>query len=207
MATMDLSELSTVSDLGDSDFLVIANTTQDKKILASNLPSATPFATLNADLAAAQAAIDNLEDEITTKAPIANPTFTGTVNIPSLKLNGHTTAVGSMLSSSLSSAHSLASGTAEMILSLSLPVGVWVLTAQALFATSSEGARRINISATSGSTSVDVQVPAVSAQQTALSETMILSVNSAATYYLNAYQSSGSSLNVSGAVFRAVRIA
>lgn len=111
-------------------------------------------------------------------------------------LLGHGTALGTITSANLSSNLSIATATSKAVVSLTLYAGTWIIVARARFSANATGYRRINISTTSASTDAHLQVPAVSGAVTQLELTKIVSITSTTTYYLNAYQNSGSSLTM-----------
>ena len=124
----------------------------------------------------------------------------------------HTSAIGTAKNSYLSSAKSAASGTAVNVCTIDLEAGIWVVNCGVRFPANATGVRRANFSTTSASDGADVQWSASSAGVTQLNFTQIVGPTSTTTYYLNAYQNSGSTLSLpagsSGSVnfIRAVRI-
>ncbi len=138
----------------------------------------------------------------------------GKTYIPTTPIvGGHSTPIGSVLTADLASASTIASGTALSIASISLPPGTWVLTGRVRFSANANGFRQANINATNGSSAANIRVAPVSGSVTQLSLTKIVTVSSTTTYYLNAYQNSGSSLSLEAGSdgeinsLRAVRIA
>nr|AFN84596.1 conserved hypothetical protein [uncultured bacterium scaffold00056] len=107
---------------------------------------------------------------------------------------GHSTAIGSYLSASNSSDVSLASGTATAVASISLPAGSWVVIGSARFSANTSGYRRANLSATSGSTDVNVGMAPCPSGVTNIQVVREFVVTSPTTYYLNLAQNSGSTL-------------
>lgn len=112
-------------------------------------------------------------------------------------ISGHNTALGYVKpTANLSSQKNITSGTALAVVSISLEAGTWIIIARARFSANATGYRRINISTTSASTDAHLQVPAVSGAVTQLALTKIVSPTATTTYYLNAYQNSGSTLTM-----------
>ncbi len=123
---------------------------------------------------------------------------TGKTRIPSdLYLLGHASPVGYVKpTANLSSQKNITSGTTLAVVSISLEAGTWIIIARARFSANATGYRRINISTTSADSGAHVQVPAVSGAVTQLALTRIVSHSATTTYYLNAYQNSGSTLTM-----------
>lgn len=112
-------------------------------------------------------------------------------------VGGHTSPIGTILTANLSSDKSISTATGTAVVSLNLPVGTWVLTGRVRFSANANGFRQINITNTSGSNASNVRTVPVPDSVTQMSMTRIVSVESSATtYYLNAYQNSGSSLTL-----------
>lgn len=109
-----------------------------------------------------------------------------------------------------STGKSLASGTWTKLGSVTLDAGVWVVVFSAQFGSNATGRRSINLSTTSGSTSLNVQaalqLQAANGGYTVVSRANILDVSTTTTYYLNGYQNSGSTLTTTSDI-RAARIA
>lgn len=119
-----------------------------------------------------------------------------TLQVPSLKLGGHATTVGTVLKASLSAQKAISSEVITNITSLELPSGTWVVTGRVRFSANSTGYRRAGFGTTDSEGAIQVQTPAVTGAVTQLTLTKIIEVSSNTTYYLNAYQNSGSSLNL-----------
>ena len=98
----------------------------------------------------------------------------------------------------------VASGSVENLLSFSITKGTWVVQVVANFQSNSSGYRRLGIASSSSSSYMDrysVQtIPAVSGVPTQLSFTTFVKTSGTNTYYLNATQTSGSTLAVSAGV-------
>ena len=105
------------------------------------------------------------------------------------------------------SAISLASSTSTAVCSISLSAGTWLVIGDCRFPSNSTGMRRLNITDTSGSGSIDVQYPAGSGDVKVMM-TEVVKPTATKTYYLNAWQNSGSSLSISAgyATLYAIRI-
>lgn len=124
----------------------------------------------------------------------------------------NTANIGSVVSSSNSSAISITTGDPAIpIANVTLSAGVWILVGKIRFSNNGTGIRRGNIETTSGTTAINVQVQAVNNNQntTDIQVTKIVTVASSATYYLNAWQNSGSTLTCAAGIgwLNAVRIA
>lgn len=109
-----------------------------------------------------------------------------------------------------STGKSVATATWTPLGSVTLDAGVWVVVFSAQFASNATGRRSINLSTTSGSTSLNVQaalqLQAANGGYTVVSRANILDVSATTTYYLNGYQNSGSTLTTTSDI-RAARIA
>lgn len=95
---------------------------------------------------------------------------------------------------------SVASGTVKNVASRSLAAGTWLVIGSAEFATNATGRRAIQLATTTTGDAIqltarDVQSP-VSGAVTLCNFTTIIQPTATTTYYLNAYQNSGSALNV-----------
>ncbi len=131
-----------------------------------------------------------------TYLPLSGGTLSGNLQAPSLKLGGHTTIVGTVLKASLSAQKTISSEAVTNIISLELPSGTWVVTGRVRFSANGAGYRRAGFGTTDSEGAIQVQTPAVTGAVTQLTLTKIIEVSSNTTYYLNAYQNSGSSLNL-----------
>lgn len=131
-----------------------------------------------------------------TYLPLSGGTLSGNLQVPSLKLGGHTVTVGTVLKASLSAQKTISSEVVTNITSLELPSGTWVVTGRVRFSANSTGYRRAGFGTTNSEGAIQVQTPAVTGAVTQLTLTKIIEVSSNTTYYLNAYQNSGSSLNL-----------
>lgn len=127
---------------------------------------------------------------------------------------GHSSPIGTILTAHLTADKSVAKETGTALCSISLPAGTWLVLGRVRFPGNSTGTvRRANVSATSGSTDLNVQIPPNGyIQQTNF--TAIVAPTSTTTYYLNAYHNATSALTFAagttdGAIngMRAVRIA
>ena len=119
---------------------------------------------------------------------------------------------GTILRNSNTAAVTLTSGTSMDIVTLTLPKGSWILTAECLFGENSNGARYVGIikSATSSTTVSSTRVAAAPSGATRIQTTSPVLVTDASgeTFALRALQHSGSSLSiiVNGAVIKAIKI-
>lgn len=118
--------------------------------------------------------------------------------------------VGAKQSDESSSSTSLSNGTTKAVASVSLAAGTWVVVGHAVFASNSSGVRSLGIGSTANSLSYTdlscVTVRPASGADTRLQSTSVVSPTSTTTYYLNAYQNSGSSMNCTSAKLTAIRI-
>lgn len=127
-----------------------------------------------------------------------------------LRVQNHDSIIGTVIERNLASAVSLPNNTSKAILSQSIPAGTWVITCRVRFPSNATGRRVANLSQTSGDGSQVAVLTAINGAVTTLAFTEIVSVSSATTYYLNAYQNSGGALSMPAGAFnqiRAVRIA
>ncbi len=124
----------------------------------------------------------------------ANITNANLTNAPTVA--GHSSKVGTIKTANLSSNTTIATATNKAIVSISLEAGTWIIVARGRFSANATGYRHINISTTSADNGVHIQVPAVSGAVTQLSVTRIVSITSTTTFYMNAYQNSGSTLTM-----------
>lgn len=129
-----------------------------------------------------------------------------------LKLQGHSSPIGTLKDAYLSSAKSVASETATALCSISLEAGVWLILCGVRFPSNATGCRRANLVITSGATDIHVQTPAVSGSFTQLFFARIHVPTETTTYYLNAYHNAGTALSMPasgvhyGSFIRAIRI-
>lgn len=130
-----------------------------------------------------------------------------------LTLSSHSSAIGTV-KQAYAAAKSVASGSNTNLTSLSLEAGTWVVTGGVRFPNNATGYRRMNITTSSAAVNADVQLPALSGASTQLAYTLIVSLTSTTTYYLNCYHNAGTALSLvagggeNGVNFiRAVRIA
>ena len=114
-----------------------------------------------------------------------------------LTLNNNASAIGTIKSSN-ASATTVATGTNTRLTSISLEAGTWIITGGVRFPNNGTGFRRMNISTTKAAEWADVQLPAVTGASTQLFYTVIVSINSTTTYYLNCYHNAGTSLSLIG---------
>ena len=130
-------------------------------------------------------------------------------------INNHETAlsnIGDVVVGYASANVSVADGTATRLCSVYLPKGTWVVRGDVCWAAKSGGYRRANISTTDKDLSVHVQ-DAVNLATVIQQNFTEIFVSNGATFYLNVYQSSGSTITVNAGnsagyitAMRAVRI-
>lgn len=137
-----------------------------------------------------------------------NGSFAGALSSSSLTLAGHSTAIGSQLSTSISSAQTVSNNSTKALGSISLPTGTWLLMAHVQFSNNTTGYREISLSTTSGSIGetydhmsfAKSQAPSGGNAVLNCHDVVVNSSSSNATYYLNAWQNSGSSLTATGKI-------
>lgn len=105
---------------------------------------------------------------------------------------------------------SIQSGSWTSVSSVQLESGIYVIVFGCSFAQNSTGIRRVNISENQNSSNAQVRgasssFPAINGAPTYASATTILTISNDTTLYVNAYQSSGSSLSVTPWI-RAVKL-
>lgn len=117
--------------------------------------------------------------------------------------------VGTVVSSNNSADVTIPTSTATAVTSVTLDPGKWIIVGKVRFASNATGARRINISTTSGAGDIQFQISAGSAVQLNLQTTVIEEVTESTTYYLNAWQNSGGDLSCTANLGKidAIRIA
>ena len=113
-------------------------------------------------------------------------------------------------SDSTSTAQSLTSNSTKAIASVSLSKGTWLVIGHTNIASNTTGVRSLGIGTTQNSlTYADlstVTITATNGADTRLQSSTIVQPTSTTTYYLNAYQNSGGSLDAKTAVMVAVRL-
>lgn len=114
-------------------------------------------------------------------------------------MSGHISPIGTVKYAQLTSNKSVPNNTGTMLTSISLEAGVWVIVCGVRWATNNNGYRRMNLATVSGATDIQYVVHPVQGEWTQAIFTRILEVKSTTTYYLNAYQNSGSAINAIGA--------
>ena len=121
--------------------------------------------------------------------------------------------IGTVKSSTVSTVTSLATNTSKSMCSVKIPSGTWLLIGSIIYATKSSGARGLWIGDTSVNADVGwpsydcVSVAPSSTNTTRVQAVRVVSPSSETTYYANAFQSSGASLNVNASSLTAIRIA
>lgn len=121
--------------------------------------------------------------------------------------------IGTVVTTDISTAVSVADSTWTTVGSVALAAGVWVLVGHVNFGANATGRRAIALTTASDSVGSAAEQrqgftsqPAASGTGTGVNGVRIVVLTSAATYNLNAYQNSGAALNVSGGCLRTVRI-
>lgn len=121
--------------------------------------------------------------------------------------------IGTTIADSHDTATSLATNTSKSLRSVTVGAGTWVLVGSIVYAAKSGGARGAWIGTSSVNADVGwpshdcVSVAPSSTNTTRVQVVNIVSPSSQTTYYLNAFQSSGSSVNVNASKLTAIRIA
>lgn len=137
---------------------------------------------------------------------------TNTVISGSLTVQGHDSAIGTIIEVENSASTSVPSGTSTPLMSITLPDGVWVVRVLIRFpamGTDRTKAVQVNISGTSGANAYMYRQPC----ENMITNVMLTQIITAGgTYYVNVYQNSGSAKTfVAGSTayqnMRAVRIA
>ena len=124
-------------------------------------------------------------------------------------VSGHSSAIGTLVTAS--DTVSVASATGTAITSVTLDAGTWLIEGNVSFAYNATGRRIADLATGSGTVSAGViaqtgvEVPAVSGGVTALHTGWMTKRTAQTTIYLNAYQTSGAALSVTGYI-RAMRI-
>lgn len=103
--------------------------------------------------------------------------------------------IGARKTVSLSSEKTIKTATGTAVCSISLEAGVWLVLCNVRWSSNSSGIRRCNFSTTSGSTDMNYQIGAC-AGVCQIRWPTVVAPTSTTTYYLNAYQNSGSSLTL-----------
>ena len=111
---------------------------------------------------------------------------TKAITAKSITLDGHSSAVGSILSAYLTANKAISAGTEASLCNIQLTAGVWVIVAVAQFPNGSDTTyRRLKISTSSTSAEPpDVQISAHSGHPTTIQSTKIVSISSTTNYYL-----------------------
>ena len=103
--------------------------------------------------------------------------------------------IGARKTASLSSEKTIKTSTGTLVCSISLEAGTWLVLCNVRWSSNSTGVRRCNFSTTSGSTDMNYQIGACSGVCQIRWPTVV-APTSTTTYYLNAWQNSGSSLTL-----------
>ena len=121
----------------------------------------------------------------------------GDTYIPSVPtVGGHSSQIGTVLTSNLASSKNIASSTWTNVVSIDLTPGTWMITARCRFSSNASGYRCANITQTSAGSGIQILLPPASGNSTQLAFTKIVAPTANTTYYLNAYQTSGSQLSM-----------
>lgn len=143
------------------------------------------------------------------KADKASPTLTGTPKAPTAESGTSNTqiantrfvadaisAFGTRVTATTSADKNIPTATGTAITSVTLTAGTWILLGKVRFSADANGIRRLNIGQTSGANSIQVQGPPTGGSTTTDMQVtaIVKATGDATTYYLNAYQTSGSTL-------------
>lgn len=112
-----------------------------------------------------------------------------------IKVKGHTGHIGEKIDVYLASAKSLTDNTFTNLISITLTAGTWVILAGARFAGNDTGTRWMNLTTSSGNTSLELTQRAVANAVTQMREVLIRKLASTTTFYLNVKQNSGGAIN------------
>lgn len=125
------------------------------------------------------------------------------------EISGDLDNIGEILSKAAQGG-TIANNTCTDMASITIPKGTWIIQGIAQFQSNATGIRTINIWTTSGYNgggigAKGVTVSATNGGRTDITTMQIVSHNSPVTYYLNALQTSGSTLNINTEL-KAIRI-
>lgn len=112
-----------------------------------------------------------------------------------LTVAGHSSPIGTLLTTHLASAKSVQPSTGTALCSITLPAGTWTLVGYVEFPPNATGVRAINLHTTSGSTFRQVQVNAANGYTT-LETTITAQIATNTTYYLNCWHNSSTALTM-----------
>lgn len=124
-----------------------------------------------------------------------NNQFTFAGNVFQKDHSGPYGFIGARKTASLSSDKTIKTSTGTQVCSISLEAGTWLILCNVRWSSNSTGVRRCNFSTTSASTDINYQVGAGSSVIQVRWPTVV-APTSTTTYYLNAWQNSGSSLTL-----------
>lgn len=119
------------------------------------------------------------------------------LSVQSLTIAGHNSVVGSIVQNIPSTDLSLANNTYTSVASVTIGRGTWILIGFCRFGTNATGYRQLNITTNAGNTAEHIRVAPISGGTTQLQEVRwVYQGSESATYYMNAYQNSGSALTI-----------
>lgn len=116
--------------------------------------------------------------------------------VGSLTLAGHSSAVGTIKNAYNSSTVSLPSSTWKAMCSVSLEAGTWIVLCGLRYPSNASGYRESNFTKTSADNAMNMCMPPASGVASQYRYIVIVQPSSTTTYYLNAYQNSGSTLTM-----------
>lgn len=133
----------------------------------------------------------------------------------SITAEDHSSPIGTVLTSYLTSSKSVTASTGTALCSITLPEGTWLILGYVRFPSNSTGYRLVNINITSGSDSAHLMQSPISGAGTQMQIKSIAKVTaSSTTYYLNCYHTASTALTMQAGAsdgyingIRAVRIA
>ena len=199
--------------------------------LESNMPTAS---STNPEMDGTEAAgssddyarADHVHPSDTTKANLASPAFTGTPKAPTAAAGTNTTqlATTAFTTTAVTNATTnigteiyktplavnTATSTYKTVAEVSLSAGTWIIMGVAQFASNTTGRRRVFFSTTKDSSTdagyaLQKNTKPASGGVTLARTYFQESLSSTTTYYLNAWQNSGSALDITGRI-KAVRV-
>lgn len=138
----------------------------------------------------------------------------GIARIPAsdLRVGGHSSSIGSIVNGYLSADKTCRSGEWYPLCSITLPAGVWILSAGARWNANTAGSRSANVSTSSTSKAQNISMAPAGSNVTSARFTTIWNLSTNTRIYLNVTQTSGANLvcpkgaEDSGNFLRAVRI-
>lgn len=122
------------------------------------------------------------------------------------ELSGLNQNLGQILKTEEPLASTVESGISTAIASITLPPGKWILNAIAGFSPNGNGFRSFNLNEVKGSTGIMVSMLPIDSGATRVSFSTFMDIDTETVIYLNANQTSGSTLSVNGSRIDAIRV-